>query len=176
MQELRIAGIQAIADLGPAFLEVRGEFVIRHARRLSDYLNHPDPMLELDSGAIRHQGEDFWEEVEGLSLNRNRVLIVIPFDDADPGPDPQMVVSSRQVRVKVICRGLSVVGFINVPLQATISSFIHETNARFLAVSNARLVPTENGFNVASEAIHRFCLVNRTYIVACIETRATAGG
>ncbi|HVB76885.1 MAG TPA: hypothetical protein VNI34_03645 [Candidatus Nitrosotalea sp.] len=175
MEELRLAEINAVADLGPSFVEVRGQIVIRHARRLSDYLNHPDPMLELDGGAIRQESDDFWEEVQGLSLNRNRVLIVSPTADADPGPDPKLVVSSRQVRIKILCRGVSVVGFVTVPMQATISSFIHETRARFLNVSQARLFPTHSSFRTQLGPALDFCMVNREYIVACVETRPGIG-
>jgi len=175
LEELRIAEISTVADLGPSFVEVRGQFVIRHARRLSDYLNHPDPMLELDAGSIRQEGEDFWEEVQGLSLNRNRVLLVLPLTDTDPGPDPGQVVSSREVRIKILCRGVSVVGFVTVPLQSTISSFIHESKARFLGVSQARLVPTHPSFRTDQGPVVPFCMVNRDYIVACIETRPGIG-
>lgn len=181
MDELRVVGIHAVADLGPSFLEVRGHLVLRQARRLSDYLNHPDPMLELDGGGVRFpsaRGWDEWEEVEGLSLNRDRVLIVIPVDEVDPGPDPSLLVPARQVRVKLICRGVQVTGFATVPLQATISSYIHETNARFLAVQEARVVPTVGGYRPSEDAsaIKPFCMVNREHIVACVETRPVMPG
>ena len=175
MDELRVVAIHAVADLGPAFIEVRGSLVLRQARRLSDYLNHPDPMLELDGGGMRFptaKGWDDWEEVEGLSLNRNRVVIALPVDEVDPGPDPTLLVPARQVRVKLVCQGLQVTGFATVPLQATISSFIHETNARFLAVKDARLTPTARGYVPENlDTIHEFCMVNREHIVACVETR-----
>jgi len=171
LEQLRIAQIHTITDLGTSFMEVRGHLVIRQARRLSDYLNHPDPMLELDGGEIRLQGQELWDEVQGLSLNRNRVLVVLPIDEDDPGADPSLLVPGRHVRVKIVCRGVQVTGFATVPMQATISSFIHESRARFLAVSDARLMPTPNGFQ-ADPGLHPFCLVNRNYIVACVEAAA----
>lgn len=170
LEDFRLARIHALAELGPSLLEVRGYLVIRHARRLSDHLNHPDPMLEVDAGELRHQGEDFWEEVAGLSLNRNRVLAVIPVDDADPGPDPGALVPAHHIRVKIICRGMSVVGFVTLPLQATMSTFIHETRQRFLAVQQARLVATPDAFSTDTGMLP-CCLVNRDHIVACVETR-----
>jgi hypothetical protein len=176
VEELKIAGVRALADLGGHYLEVRGTIVMRVARRLSDYANHPDPMLELDGAALRFHlpgGPELWEEVEGLSLNRDRVLLLIPVDENDPGHNPEMHVRGRSVRVKVICRGLQLTGFVRVPVNATIASFIHESHNRFLAVTQARVIQNDVGTSLGDfEGMHPFCLVNRSYIVACIETRA----
>jgi hypothetical protein len=133
-------------------------------------------MLELDAGELRFHlpgGPELWEQVEGLSLNRDRVLIVIPVEESDPGHNPEMLVRGRSVRVKIICRGLQLTGFVRVPVTATIASFIHESRNRFLAVTQARIIHNDVGTSLGDfEGMHAFCLVNRSYIVACIETRA----
>ena len=176
MEELKIAGITALADLGGHYLEVKGTIVMRQSRRLSDYANHPDPMLELDGAELRFHlpgGPELWEQVEGLSLNRDRVLLVIPIDEDDPGHNPEMHVRGRSVRVKIICRGLQLTGFVRVPVNATIASFIHESHNRFIAVTEARIIQNDVGTSLGDfEGRHPFCLVNRAYVVACIETRA----
>jgi len=175
VEELKIAGIRALADLGGSYLEISGTIVMRQARRLSDYANHPDPMLELDSAELRFHlpgGPEMWEQVEGLSLNRDRVLLVIPVEESDPGHNPEMHVRGRSVRVKIICRGLQLTGFVRVPVTATIASFIHESRNRFLSVSQARIIHNDVGTALGDfEGMHPFCLVNRSYVVACIETR-----
>jgi hypothetical protein len=176
VEELKITGIRALADLGGHYLEVKGTVVMRAARRLSDYANHPDPMLELDAAELRFHlpgGPELWEQVESLSLNRDRVLLVIPVDESDPGHNPEMHIRGRSVRVKIICRGLQLTGFIRVPVNSTIASFIHESRGRFLAVTQARIIHKDIGTGLGDfEGMHPFCLVNRAYIVACIETRA----
>ena len=176
MEDLHVMEIRALADVGGQMLEVRGDVVVRRGRRLSDYGNHPDPMLDIDRAAIRYLGAESsepWEEVEGLSLNRDRVLLLLPAGAAHvPSPNPDLQVPGRKVRVKVICRGLEVTGFVQVPLHATISAFIHETRTRFLSVSQARVVATKGGARIDDLGdFHPFCLVNREYVIACIETK-----
>jgi hypothetical protein len=175
LDELRVAGVRTLADLGSSYLEVTGSIVMRQSRRLSDYANHPDPMLELDAAKLRLQGQtgpQLWEEVEALSLNRDRLLLLIPFDENDPGHNPELHVRGRPARVKIICRAMQVTGFIRVPVNATIASFIHVSRARFLAVTQARVARIDAASGLgAFEGVHDFCLVNRAYIVACIETR-----
>ena len=176
MEDLRIAGVKALADLGGSYLEVTGTIVMRQARRLSEYANHPDPMLELDGAQLRFHlggGPELWEQVEGLSLNRDRVLLVVPVEEPDLDRNPELLVHGRSVRVKIICRGLQLTGFVRVPVNATIASFIHESRSRFLAVTQARITHNDLGTELGDfEGVHAFCLVNRSYVVACIETRA----
>lgn len=174
MEELRIAAVHALSDLDNGFLEVKGELVMRQARRLVGYANHPDPMLDLDRASIRFHlraDQDYWEDVEAISLNRDRVLLIIPLDEADPG-EVAGAGPSREVRVKVICRGLIVTGFVTVPVNSTISTFIHETQARFIGVGRCRIMAAPGAPSLQDfPALHEFCLVNRSYITACIETR-----
>ena len=60
-----------------------------------------------------------------------------------------------------------------VPVNSTIASFIHESRNRFLAVSQARIIHNDVGTALGDfEGMQPFCLVNRAYVVACIETRA----
>lgn len=160
----------------PGHLEVRGEIVLRQRRRLSDYANHPDPMLELDGAAFRfhHNGQaGLWEDVEQLSLNRNQVILILPIDEAQPAANPRLLVSGRPVRVKAVCRSLQVTGFITVPTQMTVPAFMHESRARFLAMSDALVMPQAGGAALVDfQEIHQFCLLNRDHLIACIETRS----
>ena len=176
MEELEVKGIRALADIGSHLLEIKGEVAMRRGRRLSDYGNHPDSMLDIDRASIRYlgpEGAEPWEEVEGLSLNRDRVLLMMPFEDRHPPSlNPDLQVVGRKVNVKVICRGLAVTGFVLVPLHATLSTFIHDTATRFLSVSQAHVATIKGGARIDDlGGSHQFCLVNREFIVACIETR-----
>ena len=160
----------------PGHLEVRGEIVLRQRRRLSDHANHPDPMLELDGAAFRFHlnGQaDVWEDVEQLSLNRGQVILIIPVDEAQPGGNQRLLVPGRPVRIKAICRSLQVTGFITVPMQMTVPAFMHESRARFLAMSEALVMPQAGGAPLQDfQEIHQFCLLNRDHLIACIETRS----
>ena len=175
MDELKVAAVRTLADVGGSYLEVKGSIVMRQARRLSDYANHPDPMLELDAAQLRFHlpnGPDLWEDVDALSLNRDTVLLLIPIDENDPGRNPELHVPGRSARVKIICRGLQVTGFVRVPVNATMSSFIHASRSRFLAVNQARVGAIGSDAGLGDfEGMHDFCLVNRSFVVACIETR-----
>jgi hypothetical protein len=175
LQELRIAGLRALADLGGTFLEVSGKVVLRHTRRFSDFANQLTPMLDLDEAALRvhHRDRaDLWEQVEGISLNRDRILLLIPTEEPQPIGNPELRTPGNSVRIKLFCAGIEVTGFIRIPLHSTMAGFLHQTTTRFLAVTQARLVPTDGRLWLeSSELVHDFCLVNRALIMACIEAR-----
>ncbi len=175
-----MAGIRALADLYGNFLEVSGTVVVRRARRVSEFANHPDPMFELDGAEIRFHGAEgpgMWEQVEGLSLNRDQILLLVPFNEADPGANPELHIHGHDVRVKIICRGLQVTGFVRVPTQETMSAFIHESRNRFLAVNQARVIARPVDMPLEGYGgLFEFCLVNRAYIIGCVETRPELPG
>ena len=63
-------------------------------------------------------------------------------------------------------------GFVTLPVKSTISTLIHETRDRFLGVRRARVMTAPGAPELQDfPPLHEFCLVNRSYIVACIETR-----
>ncbi len=151
--------------------------MVRAGRRLSDQANHPDPMLELAAAAIRFHrpdGAEDWEEVEGLTLNQDRVTVLLPTAERDIGPDPRLVgvVATRPVRVKLVCAAAQVTGFIQVPRQLTMPSYIHSSRARYLSVTRCRVVPAPGAPPPGEvEGAHDFCLVNREHLIACTEAR-----
>ena len=177
MQEFRIATVQALCPMLPALLEVRGEVIVRAGRRLSDHANHPDPMLELDRGAMRFHlpgRSEEWEAVEGLIVNRDRVTVLVPTAERDPGPDARRLAAGalREVRVKLVCVTVQVTGFLKVPVQSTVAAFIHGSRSRFLAVTQAHILAAPGAPPPGElEGAQPFCLVNREHVVACSEAR-----
>lgn len=179
VQKLRVATIRGISVLNAALLEVRGEVVVRAGRRLSDQANHPDPMLELQEAAMRvhHvEGPEEWEDVSGMTLNQDRVTVLVPVEDRDPGPDPRLVgAATRDVRVKLVCAAAQVTGFIKIPRQQTMASFMHSSRARFIAVTSCRVIRAPGAPRPGDlEGAHAFCMVNRDHVIACTETRPTS--
>ena len=182
MQELRVATVRAICALDSALLEVRGEVVVRAGRRLSDQANHPDPMLELGGASMRvhgPRGAEEWEEVAGMTLNQDQVTVLVPVEDRDPGPDPRLVgvgaETTRDVRVKLVCAAAQVAGFIKVPKQMTMASFMHSSRARFLAVTACRVLGAPGAPPPGElEGAHAFCMVNRDHVIACTEARPSS--
>ena len=177
MEELDVKGIRALADLGGRLLEVKGDVAVRRGRRLSDYGNHPDLVLDVDHASIRFLGPDGaepWEEVKGLSLNRDRVLLMVPVEEPRThSVNPDLQVPGRKVKVRVICRGLEATGFVQVPLHTTISTFMYEMRTRFLSLNQARVLSTKGGIKIDDGGdFHEFCLVNREYVTACIEIKS----
>jgi hypothetical protein len=121
-------------------------------------------MLELDSAELRFHGSadlELPEEARTITLNRDRVLLLVPLEE----PESELDAGGHPVAVKIICRGFQLTGLVRVPVSATITSFMHESRNRFLPVARARI---SGDF----EAEHPLCLVNRSYVVACIETGA----
>ncbi len=170
-----MAGLRAVADAGGALLEVTGRVVMRRVRRFSDFANHPDPLVDIHRCTVRLHtaaASEIWEEVEGLSLGRSTILILIPIDDSDPGSSTLLHVPSQQIRAKLVCGGLQVTGFVQVPFQATVASFIRESRLPFLAVTSARVTALPGISFEDFDSFLPFCLVNRNRITACIETRA----
>ena len=177
MEDLDVKEIRALADVGGRLLEVKGGVAVRRGRRLSDYANHPDLILDIDHASIRNVGPDGaepWAEVEGLSLNRDRVLLMLPVEERRTHSlNPDLQVPGRKVRLRVICRGLEVTGVVQVPLHATISAFVYEMKTRFLSLNQARVVSTKGGAKIDDLGdFHDFCLVNREYVTACIEIKS----
>jgi len=175
VDELRTAGIRALADLGTSLLEVTGSVVVRRTQRLSDFANFPDPMMDVSDASARTlhvDGAEPFEDSETLSLNRDRVLVMIPVEDEHPGAHHDLKVLGRRVGVRIICRAVQVTGFVNLPVNATLSTFIHERHSRFIAVNGARILPISSHASVQLTdfaVLHEFCLVNRDYVIACIE-------
>lgn len=167
-----MAGIRALAAASGGFLEVRGELVLRRDGRVRDRVNHPDPMLELEAAALRFtgpEGPELWEHVETMSLNLDRCALVAPVEeDGVPAETP----GSSPVRVKVVCPGVAVTGFLTVPRTSTVAAHLHETGSRFLHLAQARVIPAPGAPALEELAgVRPACLVNRAQVLACIDTR-----
>lgn len=133
-------------------------------------------MLDLDGASVRFHyptGADIWESVEGISLSRDQILLLVPSEDQTPPAAPDLVNPGQDVRVKLICAGLQLTGFIRVPQQLTMAAFLHQASSRFLAITKARVVPSQGWLWLdPTELVYEFCLINRHLITACIETRS----
>ena len=175
MDEHRTAGIRALADLGTSLLEVTGSVIIRRGQRLSDFANFPDPMMDVDDASARTlhvDGAEPFEDAKTISLNRDRLLVVIPVEDEHPGAHVDLKVPGNRIHVRILCRAVQVTGFVTVPGNATLSSFIHERRSRFIPVNGARILPISSHASVELTdfaVLHEFCLVNRDYVIACAE-------
>jgi len=174
LDELHVAEIGALAELGGTYLEVQGKVVMRQARRISDLANDEDELLDLEDAQIRvHQqgGEALWDSVPGLTLNRDEVLLLIPTSEVMAG-NKDLRSAGRRVRVKLFCGPLQVTGFLSVPIDQTVSSYHRTTRTRFLAITQARVQPIEEGLRVGdNEGVYKFVLINRRRLTALIETR-----
>lgn len=180
MDDLRVTGIRALADLGGSHLEVEGKIVIHQARRLSDFVNRPDAMLDVEDARIRVHGPGgagVWEVVQGVSLNRDRVAVLIPVGERDPGPAAGLRRERRTVRSKLFLGGLQVTGFLPVPLEVTVAAFLEQTGRRYIPVIDARIT-SDGGFTWLEglPPIQRFCLLSRTLVAAAIETSSEPVG
>jgi hypothetical protein len=132
-------------------------------------------MLDMDDASIRMLGGrpgSVWEAVENVSLNRDRIVILIPHEESDPTSNPDLMAAGRDVRVKLICTGLQLTGFLRIPVRSTTTGFLHDANSRFLAITHARIAVNPGWGNLdAPDLAPDFCLINRQMITGCIESR-----
>lgn len=173
MEERHVALIGALAELGGTYLEVRGRVVMRQERRVSDLANDDDELLDLEESQVRvhRPGENLWDSVPSLSLNREEVLLLMPIAETHQGRD-DLRAPGRRVRVKLFCGPLEVTGFVTVPLEQTVSDWHRTARQRFLAVTEARVAPIEQDLEFQDEdGSYKFVLINRHRLTALIETR-----
>lgn len=172
MEDLHVAELGALAELGGTYLEVHGKVIMRQARRVSDLANDEDELLEVEEARVRvHlRGEGVWESVAGLTLNQEEVLLLIPTNEVIHSRD-DLRTAGRRVRVKLYCGPLEVTGVITVPMDQTVSSYHRTVRQRFLAVTQAHVQPVEEGLRLDDrEGVYKFVLVNRRRLTALIET------
>ena len=168
-----VVEIGALAELGATYLEVHGKVVLRQARRISDLANDEDELLELVESQIRvhDQGEGLWDTVPSLTLNRDEVLLLIPTAEHHTS-QTDLKAPGRRVRVKLYCGPLQVTGFVQVPVDQTVSNWHRTTRTRFLSVTQARVQPIQEGLKFDdNDGIYKFVLINRRRLTALIETR-----
>jgi len=168
-----VTEIGALAELGGTYLEVHGKVVMRQARRISDLANDEDELLDLEDAQVRvHEGgEGLWDAVPGLTLNRDEVLMLMPISEVSTSQE-DLRAPGRNVRVKLYCGPLQVTGFVNVPIDQTVSGWHRTTRTRFLSVTQARVQPIQDGLKMDSgEGVYKFVLINRRRLTALIETR-----
>jgi hypothetical protein len=175
LDDLHVAEIGALAELGGTYLEVHGKVVTRQARRISDLANDDDELLDLEEAQIRvHEaGEGLWDTVPGLTLNRDEVLLLIPISETNTSRT-DLKAPGRQVRVKLYCGPLQVTGFVTVPVDQTVSGWHRTTRSRFLSVTQARVQPIHADLKMDdAEGIYKFVLINRRRLTALIEARTS---
>lgn len=164
--------------MGGSVLEVEGKAVVRQPGGFSEFANQPGSMLEVEEARVRvhgHRGAGVWETVEGVSLNCDRVVLLVPLDGADPGLEPDLAGEHQMVRAKLFMVGIEVTGFVATAVQDTVANLLEESRARFVRVAEARLFsgPDRHWLDDRPDGV-RFCLVNRRLVTACIETRPGA--
>jgi hypothetical protein len=175
LDDLHVAEIGALAELGGTYLEVHGKVVTRQARRISDLANDEDELLDLEEAQVRvhDSGEGLWDTVPGMTLNRDQVLLLIPISETNTSRT-DLKAPGRKVRVKLYCGPLEVSGFVTVPLDQTVSGWHRTTRTRFLSVTEARVQPIQSALKMDdAEGTYRFVLINRRRLTALIETRTT---
>ena len=120
-------------------------------------------------------GEGLWDTVPTMTLNRDEVLLLIPISEEHTSSG-DLKAPGRNVRVKLYCGPLQVTGFVNVPIDQTVSSWHRTTRTRFLSVTQARVQPIQDDLKMeGAVGVYRFLLINRRRLTALIEagTRGT---
>ena len=173
LDDLHVAEIGALAELGATYLEVHGKIVMRQARRVSDLANDDDELLDLEDAQVRvhERGEALWDSVPGLTLNRDEVLMLFPTSEVVVG-QRDLKTPGRRVRVKLYCGPLQVTGFVTVPIEQTVAGWHRTTRSRFLSVTQARVQPVDRDLQLEEgDGVHPFVLINRRRLTALIEAR-----
>lgn len=167
--ELHPVEIQALVHTGDVLVEVRGKIMLTGRMRFSDLVGAGDVMQEVFEAQItRHMPTGVQDEYAPVvTLNRDRILLVTVQEERRSG-DQALKVPLDAQRVKLLCPGFEVTGFVHVPEGGSSPWLVFMGRGRFIGLTNARVTSTTGAQLPAFDGILPFCLVNRSQVQVVI--------
>lgn len=178
VQEFHPAEIRALVHTGDVLVEVRGKITLTGRMRFSDLVGGGDVMQEVFEAQItRHLPAGTQDEFAPvITLNRDRILIVTVLAEAKSG-DQALKIDLDAQRVKLLCPGFEVTGFVHVPEGGSSPWLVFMGRGRFIGLTNARVTATGGEPLPTFDGLLPFCLVNRSQVqvvVGGVEAAAQA--
>ena len=158
------AASRAIELVG-AHLRLSGTVRIGHHRRLSDFINHHEGLMELhDATVLRRNGDPTRVTAASIWVSPPQVTLIGELGPADSHETPRDVVQAR-VRhgLVVVTPGHTLTGDVFLSPEAELSAFIASSYPPYIPITNARTRSLADRRVVSRYA---FALLNRSHIVA----------
>jgi hypothetical protein len=155
-------------------IEVFGQTLLLHGviesvRRLSDLVNEEDPYLAMtEIQTYPYMGDTMIgldQQSQGL-VNKDMILLVAETDAAaleTPGVIVDFSVAKTPHRILIYTNHFAINADIHLAEGAELEQFLATSQGKFVAVTNATVMPTEPGTQLTSFR-RDFMLVNRNHI------------
>lgn len=149
-------------------LRLSGTLTIGVHRRLSDFVNHHEGLIELrDVTVLRRNGDPTRVTSPSIWVNPEEVTLIGQLSDVDEGaPDAVDFQEKRQFQLIVVTPGHTLTGDVHLNLQAVLSAFIESPAPRWIPMTDVR------ARSLADRRViirYGFALVNRRHMVAATE-------
>ena len=153
--------------VGP-HLRLRGSLSIGSFRRLSDFLNHRDGLLELrDATVLLRNGTPTRVTTPSIWISPDEVtLIGQQLDPVAPEPQSELHVEKVGTTLIVVTPGHTLTGEVYITREAQLAVFVESTDPQFVPMTDVR---TRSLADRRVISRYPFALLNRRHIVATTE-------
>lgn len=153
--------------VGP-HLRLRGTLSIGHFRRLSDFLNHRDGLLEMrDATVLRRNGTPTRVTTPSIWISPDEVtLIGQQLDPVPTEPHSELHVEKVGTTLIVVTPGHTLTGEVYITREAQLAVFVESTDPQFVPMTDVR---TRSLADRRVVSRYPFALLNRRHIVATTE-------
>ena len=179
LEELLVGQLPAFLeseDSGPAVdvelvgphLRIAGTVGIGHFRRLSDFFNHHEGLIELrDATVLRRNGDPTKVTTRSIWISPLEVtLIGQPSVSPHDGGAPEFFVPKVPIKMIIVTPGHTMTGEVYIPADALLSIFIESSDPAFIPMTDVR---TRSLADRRVISRYPFALLNRRHMVALTE-------
>jgi hypothetical protein len=153
--------------IGP-HLRLAGTLGIGQFRRLSDFLNHQDGLMQLlDATVLRRNGDPTKVRTASIWISPDEVTIIGESNDGvrEPAP-PEFQVRKDRKGLIVVTPGHTLTGEVYITPEAQLSMFIESVDPRFIPMTDVRARSLADRRVITR---YPFALLNRRHMVAATE-------
>lgn len=155
-------------ELVGSHLRVSGSVVIGQHRRLSDFINHHEGLMELrDATVLRRNGDPTRVTAPSIWVSPDEVTLIGQQEEAGLREVPrEFMIRKRSVGLIVVTPGHTLTGEVHINMEAVLSGFIESTRPIWVPMTDVRTRSLADRRVIARYA---FALLNRSQIVAATE-------
>jgi hypothetical protein len=165
------AGPAVDVELVGPHLRIAGTMGIGHFRRLSDFLNHHEGLIELrDATVLRRNGDPTKVTTKSIWISPLEVTIIgQAVDPPRNGDAPDFYVPKVPRGLIVVTPGHTLTGEVYITAEAELSMFVESSDPAYIPMTDVR---TRSLADRRVIARYGFALLNRRHIVALTELQA----
>ena len=162
-----VLGATEAVELVGAHLRLSGTIAIGQHRRLSDFMNHHEGLMELmDATVLRRNGDPTKVQTPSIWVNPLEVTLIGQQVPVDRSPSREFTQTKTPHGLIVVTPGHTLTGEIYLNPQAELAAFIESSYPQYIAMTDARLRSLADRRVISRYA---FALLNRRQIVAATE-------